>query len=88
MCPNLDRIPATARKNQVATVLSVQDYSQLEDKYGDKKAEVVTSVLSNHFFGILKIHKQQNGSAAYTASMMNNLLPSPKVRVVVIAGEE
>jgi hypothetical protein len=52
--PNLDRIPATARKNQVATVLSVQDYSQLEDKYGDKKAEVVTSVLSNHFFGNTK----------------------------------
>lgn len=49
--PNLDRIPATARKNRIATVLSVQDYSQLEDKYGEKKAEVITSVLSNQFFG-------------------------------------
>ena len=49
--PNLDRIPATARKNKIATVLSVQDYSQLEDKYGEKKAEVITSVLSNQFFG-------------------------------------
>ena len=52
--PNLDRIPATARKNQIATILSVQDYSQLEDKYSPKKAEVITSVLSNQFFGNTK----------------------------------
>ena len=49
--PNLDRIPATARKNKVATVLCVQDFSQLEDKYGEKKTEVIISVLANQFFG-------------------------------------
>ncbi|XOV94599.1 MAG: type IV secretory system conjugative DNA transfer family protein [Bacteroidota bacterium] len=49
--PNLERLPATARKNKVATVLCVQDFSQLEDKYGDKKTEVITSVLANQFFG-------------------------------------
>ncbi|XOV92100.1 MAG: type IV secretory system conjugative DNA transfer family protein [Bacteroidota bacterium] len=49
--PNLERLPATARKNRVATVLCVQDFSQLEDKYGDKKTEVITSVLANQFFG-------------------------------------
>ncbi len=49
--PNLDRIPATARKNKIATVLCVQDFSQLEDRYGDKKTEVITSVLANQIFG-------------------------------------
>ncbi len=49
--PNLDRVPATARKNKVATVLCVQDFSQLEDKYGEKKTEVIISVLANQFFG-------------------------------------
>ena len=52
--PNLDRIPATARKNKIASILSIQDYSQLEDRYGEKKAEVITSVLSNQFFGNTK----------------------------------
>jgi Type IV secretion-system coupling protein DNA-binding domain len=49
--PNLDRIPATARKNKIATVLCVQDFSQMEDRYGDKKTEVITSVLVNQLFG-------------------------------------
>jgi hypothetical protein len=49
--PNLDAIPATARKNLIAVVLALQDYAQLEDKYGEKKAEVITSVLANQFYG-------------------------------------
>ncbi|MEQ9404339.1 MAG: type IV secretion system DNA-binding domain-containing protein [Cyclobacteriaceae bacterium] len=49
--PNLERLPATARKNKIATVLCVQDFSQLEDKYGEKKTEIITSVLANQFFG-------------------------------------
>jgi len=49
--PNLDRIPATARKNKIATILCVQDFSQMEDRYGDKKTEVITSVLANQLFG-------------------------------------
>lgn len=49
--PNLERVPATGRKNKVATVFVVQDYSQLEDKYGEKKTEVMVSVLANQFFG-------------------------------------
>jgi hypothetical protein len=49
--PNLDRIPATARKNKIATILCVQDFSQMEDRYGDKKTEVITSVLVNQLFG-------------------------------------
>lgn len=49
--PNLDAIPATARKNLIAVILALQDYAQLEDKYGEKKAEVITSVLANQFYG-------------------------------------
>jgi hypothetical protein len=49
--PNLDVVPATGRENKIATILSVQDYAQLEDKYGDKKAEVIASVLNNQIFG-------------------------------------
>lgn len=49
--PNLDRIPGTARKNKIATILCVQDFSQMEDRYGDKKTEVITSVLVNQLFG-------------------------------------
>ncbi|MFM7431389.1 MAG: type IV secretory system conjugative DNA transfer family protein [Flammeovirgaceae bacterium] len=49
--PNLDAIPATARKNLVAVILALQDYAQLEDKYGEKKAEVIISVLANQLYG-------------------------------------
>lgn len=49
--PNLDKIPATARKNRISTILAVQDFAQLEDKYTDKKAEVILSVMGNQFFG-------------------------------------
>jgi type IV secretory pathway TraG/TraD family ATPase VirD4 len=49
--PNLDSIPATARKNLMAVILALQDFAQLEDKYGEKKAEVILSVLANQFFG-------------------------------------
>jgi len=49
--PNFDQIPATARSNKVATVFCAQDYSQLEDKYGTTKAEVILSNLANQFWG-------------------------------------
>lgn len=49
--PNFDQIPATARSNKVATVFCAQDYSQMEDKYGGIKAEVIMSNLANQFWG-------------------------------------
>ncbi|WP_187444215.1 type IV secretory system conjugative DNA transfer family protein [Sphingobacterium phlebotomi] len=49
--PNIEQIPATARSNKIATVFGVQDYSQLVDKYGKDKAEVLLSNLGNQFFG-------------------------------------
>lgn len=57
LVPNLDTIPATGRENGIATVLSVQDYAQLESKYTDKKAEVIASVLNNQLYGKTTNHK-------------------------------
>ncbi|WP_313375852.1 type IV secretion system DNA-binding domain-containing protein [Chishuiella sp.] len=49
--PNLEQVPATGRSNGISTVLGVQDFSQLIDKYGKDKAEVIISNLGNQFFG-------------------------------------
>ena len=47
----LEQTPATARSNKVATVLACQDFSQLLDRYGRDKAQVVLSNMGNQFFG-------------------------------------
>ncbi|MGD1894600.1 MAG: type IV secretory system conjugative DNA transfer family protein [Cyclobacteriaceae bacterium] len=49
--PRFEMIPATARSNRVASVYMVQDLSQMVDRYGKDKAEVILSNLSNHFYG-------------------------------------
>lgn len=49
--PNFEQLPATARSNKIATVYGAQDFSQLVDKYGRDKAEVMVSNLGNQFYG-------------------------------------
>ncbi len=49
--PDFEQIPATARSNKVATVFGLQDYSQMVDKYGADKAQVMISNLGNQFYG-------------------------------------
>lgn len=49
--PDFEQIPATARSNKVAVVYGVQDYSQMIDKQGADKAQVMISNLSNQFYG-------------------------------------
>lgn len=49
--PNFEQIPATARSNKIATVFGLQDYSQMIDKYGHDKAQVMISNLGNQFYG-------------------------------------
>lgn len=49
--PNLEQIPATARSNKIATIVGLQDYSQMVDKYGEDKAQVLISNLGNQFYG-------------------------------------
>ncbi|WP_099545598.1 type IV secretory system conjugative DNA transfer family protein [Maribacter sp. 4G9] len=47
----LEQTPATARSNRVATVLACQDFSQLVDRYGRDKAQVILSNMGNQFYG-------------------------------------
>jgi len=49
--PNFEQLPATARSNRIATIYGAQDFSQLVDKYGKDKAEVMVSNLGNQFYG-------------------------------------
>ena len=49
--PNLEQIPATARSNKICTIVGLQDYSQMVDKYGQDKAQVLISNLGNQFYG-------------------------------------
>ncbi len=49
--PNFETIPATGRENKIASVYFAQDIAQMEDRYGDKKAEVLMGTLSNQFYG-------------------------------------
>lgn len=49
--PNFEQIPATGRSNRIATVFGAQDISQVNDKYGKEKAQVILSNLGNQFYG-------------------------------------
>lgn len=44
---NIDSLIATARSNKVATMLAVQDYSQLKKDYGREQAEVIMNIVGN-----------------------------------------
>jgi len=57
---NMDSLIATARSNKVATVLAVQDYSQLKKDYGAEQADVITGIVGNIISG------QVTGSTAKT----------------------
>ncbi|WP_297338465.1 conjugal transfer protein MobC [Algoriphagus sp.] len=47
----IDSLIATARSNQVATTLGVQDYSQLKKDYGREQAEVIMNTVGNIISG-------------------------------------
>ena len=49
--PGFEQIPATARSNKVAAIVGAQDISQMTDKYGRDKTEVLLSNLGNQFYG-------------------------------------
>lgn len=55
--PNLETLPATARENRIATVAGIQDMSQLIDKYGKDKTDIILSNLGNQFFGRSTLEK-------------------------------
>ncbi|MCX2450067.1 YWFCY domain-containing protein [Pedobacter sp. PLR] len=48
---NMDSLIATARSNQVATTLAVQDFSQLRKDYGTEQADVIVGIVGNIISG-------------------------------------
>ncbi len=48
---NIDSLIATARSNEVATTLAVQDFSQLTKDYGADQAKVITGIVGNIISG-------------------------------------
>lgn len=55
--PSLETLPATSRSNKIATIVGVQDLSQLIDKYGKDKADIILSNLGSQFFGRSTLEK-------------------------------
>jgi hypothetical protein len=49
--PNFETIPATGRENKIATVYCGQDIAQMEDKFSEKKAEILISNLASQLYG-------------------------------------
>src|SRR5690606_501019 len=48
---NMDSLIATARSNQVATTLAMQDFSQLRKDYGKEQADVIVNITGNIISG-------------------------------------
>ncbi len=48
---NMDSLIATARSNKVATVLGMQDFSQLRKDYGKEQADVIVNICGNIISG-------------------------------------
>ena len=48
---NMDSLIATARSNQVATTLAMQDFSQLKKDYGKEQADVIVNITGNIISG-------------------------------------
>lgn len=48
---NMDALIATARSNKVATVLGMQDFSQLRKDYGKEQADVIVNICGNIISG-------------------------------------
>ena len=48
---NMDSLIATARSNRVATILGMQDFSQLRKDYGKEQADVIVNICGNIISG-------------------------------------
>lgn len=48
---NMDSLIATARSNKVATILGMQDFSQLRKDYGKEQADVIVNICGNVISG-------------------------------------
>jgi len=55
--PEYAKYPSTSRENRLAHIFSAQDYSQVEEKWGEKEAEILAGVFSSHAYGKTTNHK-------------------------------
>ena len=49
--PDFSTLPATGRENKIVTLAGVQDFSQLEEMYGQHQKDAILNTLSNRFYG-------------------------------------
>jgi hypothetical protein len=49
--PHLEDVPATGRSRKISVVYMAQDFSQMIDKYGKEKKDILVSNLLNQFYG-------------------------------------
>ncbi len=55
--PEYAKYPSTSRENRLAHIFSAQDYSQVEEKWGEKEAEILAGVFSSHAYGKTTNHR-------------------------------
>lgn len=55
--PDYAKYPSTSRENKLAHIFSAQDYSQVEEKWGEKEAEILAGVFSSHAYGKTTNHR-------------------------------
>jgi hypothetical protein len=68
---NIDSLIATARSNKVATVLAVQDFSQLKKDYGAEQADVITGIVGNIISGQVTGNTAKNLSETFGKIMQD-----------------
>ena len=77
---DLENLPATARKKGVATILGVQLFSQMEEMYGEKKAEIIRGNCGTVFIGRTPNEK--------TGQYMSRMLGQVKRRDISLSTSE
>jgi hypothetical protein len=78
---SMDSLIATARSNQVATTLAVQDFSQLKKDYGAEQADVITCIIGNIISG------QVTGDTAKTLSENFGKIVQDKNSLTINSGD-
>ena len=68
LLPNLNEVPATARKYGIATIVALQNLSQLERRYGKVGAEELQETFSNHLIGRSQLRLAKNLSDMFGKS--------------------
>lgn len=55
--PKLENVPATGRERKIAVIYIAQDISQIVDRYGKEKKDIIIANLANQFWGRVSHHE-------------------------------